>query len=82
MNETLKCEKHCQVFAPDLCPICLIEERDRLRAERDRLAEWVARLETEHGRLHVKAVRLSRALIQVARIVQEIGVSHNGEKEI
>jgi len=25
------CEKHIEVRAPGLCPICLIEERDRLR---------------------------------------------------
>lgn len=45
------CEKHHGIFISECCPICLIEERDKLAEERDRLVEWVARLETENGKL-------------------------------
>ena len=35
------CERHQEVKAPGLCPICLIEERDRLQIDVARLEGWV-----------------------------------------
>jgi hypothetical protein len=49
----MNCEKHRQVKAPGLCPICLIEERDQLSGRCERLSEWVDHYKTEIERLRV-----------------------------
>ena len=35
------CQQHIYISAPGLCPICLIEERDRLQREVEKYREWL-----------------------------------------
>jgi len=50
MSEELKCEKHFRVKASgSFCPICLLDERDALRAE---LAASQAEVERLRGIIH------------------------------
>jgi len=35
------CQKHSDIQAPGLCPVCLMEERDKLRKEVAQYREWL-----------------------------------------
>jgi uncharacterized coiled-coil DUF342 family protein len=48
------CERHQQVKAPGLCPICLIEERDELAGRCERLSGWVDQYKGEIERLRAE----------------------------
>lgn len=44
------CQKHVNVHAPGLCPVCLMEERDRLRREVAQYREWLGMEDEAEGK--------------------------------